>query len=672
MSKKFLRIFSFLLCMLAVLTLFPACNKSADPLVQSGISSLTVDAKKERVTVNVKLNARALQAHTGEKVYLYELLPGESIGDLSDSREPIASVKASAEMSFRFPLREETHNRLYSSYVVGFADGTLLSDNSYWIENPQALADCTEPFAWSSSPKGLVPSDGSDAMELGAMHAMFSLSFSAFTNGTDTFIFDGTDYSYSAAVLTALDKQILDATNAGLQVSLTVEADAFSSYAQATAVLDFLAMHYHTGENGTVSAFFMDAGSSASAAHTAVLCRLANQALRSRCANGRVYAVSSAETLDSAKVFFSDVSLALAAGGEMAWGASVKPAVSSPVWEGGQDALSVQNLAELSSFLFSLKNGERISWFAVSPFVLQAESDEELTAAFVYAYRMAASAKAGLIFYGSHMDDATGIRTEAGKARRMTAAFETVDSGLCDEDKLLCKTLLGDAWETLPAEKSTRTVKKGTAGLGTAGLKEQALFDFSKGDCYGFTGIGSITVPELRDSSAFSTQVLYTWLRPQYGTLAGVRKVLANASALDGAVSMSVCLLTQVPDADSCRVRLRLDGLSSDGTLLTYTADTEMKNQSWQTVTFQIADFVAEADLSGPCVMTLTVEPDVSTDTAYVLWVRDVYMRCPSKTFDKIFPVFLILIGAALGFVGVIALYRRTSYQNKKNKRRRQ
>lgn len=667
MQRNIFKAAALILTLACCLCLFPACQKN-DPLAQNGIASILLEKNKTRAVATVTLDARTLQAHTGEVASLYELLPGENTADLA-GREPIAVSGVKATMKFGFLLESENHTRLYSTFVVGFEDGTFLSANGKRIENPHVLADNTQAFPWVSSPKGLAPDNADLAAELGAMHAMYKLSLAEVTDGSDVFSFGTTDYSYSAAVVAALDQRILAATNAGLQVSLTLKLDSTPSAAHITAILDLLASRYAGGEYGLLSALFLEGGEDTSAADAASLCLLANQALRSRVSNGRVYIVSSADTLTEAQVFFSDVQHALAACGAPEWGAAVKTHfdLSTEATDESSDTLTPENLSPLSSYLFSSAANGRAAYFAVTDLAFSAEDEDEQAAALAYTYRAASAAKAGLIFYASDTDETCGLYTSTGEARRAATVFASLDTGLSAEDQLLCTTLLGDRWTNLAATKATRGISTGAASLGTGGFAEQPLFDFTTAETYGFAGIESTAQPISRNSAYFRCPVLYTWLKPSQNA-AGVRKTMENGTALKDAMSISVNLLTQAPDTETCTARLRLDGYATDGTLLTHLSEIEIQNGSWQTVTFQISAFVANADLSKPCTLSLTVEPAQQADEEYVLWVRYMDVRTPEPVLGGLLPIVLIVGGILLGFLGVFIIYHKTG-SNQRRKR---
>ena len=658
------KIFCFVLAFTMLACLLTGCQKTADPMAKSGFQSLTVDSKG-RVSASVTLDLRTVQAYTGQKAYLYELLPGEDVTSLA-AREPLDEAKVESKLHFRFPLHNGTDGtQLYSSFAVGFEDGTFLADGGYWIENPELLAKDTREFGWAGSPKGLTADDAHDAAALGAMHVMYEIKLSELLNGTDTVSFGGESYAISNAQLAALDAQIIPACNAGMQVSLTVIPDSFPSYKAFAAVVDHLAARYTYEEGASLSAIFIK---DAESINTALLCRLANQALRSHVANGRVYVTTSITSLTEVNTFFSSLSDQLSASGKLEWGAAVVPQCADTLpWEENTNADTVTpaTLAGLSDTLFTAA-GAHPSYFAVCGLSYSAANEDKQAASFAYAYRAAALANAGLIFYGDHADDENGLRTEDGDARRIASLFSEIDTELSPENRLLCEDLIGDSWTKEIASRLSRTCVSGVANVGKGGLEEDILFDFTKGDTLGFTGVGSLGTPESHSSAAWDAPVLYTWIKPTYENRGGVRKILDDTTVPEKASSLSVQLLTQIPECERCTVYLRLEGLTESGARLTYESQAEIQNGTWQTVTYQIGNFTAEADLSRPCVLTLTTETAEECEEEYVLWVKGMNVRTPSGGIGNTISLLLILVGVAVGFLAVFLIYSKTSKKHRR------
>ena len=662
MLQKVVRFGCVLFTLVICCCLLAACHTEADPFAQSGIQSLTVD-KKEQVKAEVSLAVDDVQAHTGKKAGIYELLPGESVSVLAD-RAPLDEVKVRAHMSFSFPLMDGERSRLYSSFVLGFSDGTFLSPEGYWIENPQHLAGLTSAFLWTSSPKGLVIENANDAALMGCMHAMLEVRLSALLGGGEPVSFAGQSYTVSAEVLASLDAQIRSASEAGMQVSLSVSPDSFPSLEHAVAALDLLCSRYAGGDLGTVSAIFVDAPVTLDASTAAYLCRVANQALCSRVADGRVYVTSHAATLSGATSFFTALRDTLSAGGELQWGAAIAPVTSAAPWQAlGEDAMTVDRIATLKEALGYKGNATNAAWFAVCGLNYSAEDEAMQAVSYAYAYRASVAVAADLIFYASHVDDNNGIYSANGTPRRLASVFSSIDCGLSAADRLLCEQVAGEAWTQEASDFSSRAHVTGVASAGENETGEETvLFDFATGELYGFTGVENSGALSSNQSGTWNAPVLYTWLSPAVGNAGGVRKILNDATALKNTSSMSFRLLTQATGAEQCTVTLCLEGETENGERLTYQSEVAVTNGQWQTVTFQIANFTVDADLSRPCVLTLTTSPDEhATEEQHVLWLKDIRIRQLGRDFGVWIPVVIIAGGIAVGLTAVLLLYRRTS-----------
>ena len=567
-------------------------------------------------------------------------------------------------------VRKSPQGRMMAStsFCVAFEDGSLLTADPFYVENPQSLAENTDAFAWQKSPKAIQNADAHDAVSMSAMHAAYEISFSELTDGADTFTYHDQTYTVSFAALERLDGQVLSATEAGMQVSLILRPDARLSAMETVSLLDMLTARYAGGEHGLVSAILLR---TERADEMASLCRLTSLALRSHVANGRVYVIAPSASLSETQSFFENLRLAFLASGEISWGAAVTSQASdaSP-WEStDEDVVSISDLSSLSSSLFTAPEDGRISYFALCDLAFSADDETLQAASYAYSYLSAVSANAGLIFYRDHVGAQAGLRDESGEARRILSVLKEIDKGLSPADRRMCEQTVGAAWKNLTQPEASRVLVSGTANLGATGFQEEVLFDFSSGSLLGFTGAGSLTVPEIRSSAAWGKPVLYTWVDPAHYTEGGVRRVLHGGEIPKGATSLSVQLLTQIPSTESCRVRLTLEGVSENGHRMTYEKEVEVAGENWQTVTFGISAFASEVDLSQPCVMTLTTEPLSETPEEYVFWLRGIHVRYPVRDNGSLWAIGIVLAGLAVGFLIVFLIYRATAATPRKRRR---
>ncbi len=652
MLRKTTRIFALLIALITLLSLLPACQKT-DPFADNGFSSLTIHKKGEKVEATVTLGDELVEAHTGTRAFLYELRPGETVADLS-SRDPLDNAKVRAKMEFEFPLTDGGYNRVYSAFVIVFNDGSLLSYDGYWIENPELLADNTAEFPWESSPKGLVVSNPDDAAALGVMHAMVEVSLAELVTGTLNTSFNGRDYGLSAETVARLDGEISSASAAGMQVSLSIKADTLLSTDCMAATLDYLAARYTSGRHGNVTAIFLSDTDSVSEAELALWCRLANQALLSRVKNGRVYVGSCETGISETKAFFAEIDRLLSLGGPIAWGALVAlPESDGAAWETPSDPnrLSPATLGEIGNFFLRHTDTKYAQWLAVTDLSCSALDQDVQAASFAYAYYAADSAGADLIFYAHQTDEAAGIYAANGDTRRMASLFASIDCGLNATDASLCARVIGEAWEKLDRDATSRVVLTGLPSVGTSGDTGEMLFDFSGGDTHGVVGVGTLTPPATATFMDGKSTALCVGIDPaSIHAAGGIRKILTDASALENTTALAVRLYVAGEPYGKASVALRLDGVNTDGARISYESVAELENGDWQTVDFRITSFTAELDLTQPVVMTLSAEPQGSED-AFELWVQDVRVSHLEKDYST-----WITLGVIVGCVLVTAL----------------
>ena len=674
MTNQLKRGACLLAALLICLCLFPACKKEGDNYRKSGFSYLTLD-EKGRVETEVVLGSAEVQAHSGQTAYLYELKPGET-ADALTGKAPLDEAKVKSTLRFRFPLADGDRTRLYSGFVVGFSDGTLLSSDGYYIQNPQLTATDAAPFAWSQSPKGLVTDEAADAVELGCAHAMVEARFSELLNGSEAFSFGGASYTLSAEARALIDMKVKTATDAGMQVSLTLIPDQLPSMETAVALIDHLCARYAGGEYGKVTALFVDtaplpdSGTDNGQAFTrtaAELFRVANTALRSRIANGRVYVISRKTLLSDTKIFFSQLQTHLTAGGEVTWGAAVVPTLPSPVWRAaGDDEMSPSELSKLHNFL--IQDSLKASWFAVCGLAFSAADPNTQAASYAYAYREAVDADADLIFYASHVGDTAGLRASDGTERPITTLFSSIDSGLDAESLSLCKGTEGLDWDASDVNLTSRTAVSGVSIAESAHFDEEVLFDFTAEDgVRGFSGIGCLQAPAARESGSWQTSVLFCKVAPTYASRGGVCRVLDRADELRDFSSLSWQLLSYVPDAEICTVTLTLEGETDGGERVTYESRVDLKNNMWQTAVFYVEEFTALADPDRPCVIRLSTSSDaMSAQTPSDLWIHSVSGVKSGTDLGAALPIIVIAVSAVAVMTVVFLIYRKTSRETYK------
>ncbi len=635
-----------------------ACAASNDPLAVYSFRSVTVNARG-RVTAAVTLDVRQVQAHTGEKAYLYELLPGEDASALSE-REPLDEAKVSSRMEFTFDLIEEGHTRLYSDFAVGFADGSFLT-LTRGLDNPSALADGTGCFLWENDPKGLVLGDVYTASGLGMGHGMVNVSFSALRGEGTVFTFDGVDYSLSSSALAGLDRQMKAAMESGMQISLRWIPDDGMTITETVALLDFLAERYAAGGVGAVSAFFLDTGDAMEADRASELLRLSYLALSARNASGRVYLLTAADRLSAVEGFFADVAEQIEAMGAFAWHAAVAPVTEAE----DEDAMTPSALLALNTSLGELSHAP--SSLSVCDLSYPMSDPDAQAVWYLYVYAEARAAGAELIFYDATGEDC-GWRAEDGISLPLEVALQTVNTGVDSNLLYLCRVSSSEIYAAVSALAPTRTLMGGGATVGGSTSDGSMLFDFSDGDTLGFSGHGALYAPVTYDSATFGSPVLYTWLDPTKGDV-GVRRLLSDGEDLSGVSQLSVELLAQYGQAGTTVYTLSLMGTDRQGLPLSYSARVEGGSDKWCTLTFQVSLFTEAADLSHPCTVTLTAEREDASDP-FVLWIRAFRTVSPGFDLWAFVPILAIPLAAGVTAVLIWLFYRRTANRNAYGRRR--
>ena len=655
--KRMLKIGAMLLCIILLTALLPACAKENDPFTITGFPSLTIE-KNNTLRAVVNLSIADVEAHAGEKVYVYEVLPGED-WIVYNKSEPVGEAEIGSEMVFEIPLYDGEHTRLYSSFVVCYENGKPLMEQARAIDNPGQLASCNVVFDGAMSPKGLSVSDVDTAAMLGTTHAMLNVSISALCSGWgESYRFDGEEYTYSSSSLKTLDNQVRDAYAAGMQTSLRMNFDSIGTKT-ALAVLDFLATRYSNEDFGVVTAFFVEASSTRVASSVAVF---ANTALASNVKNGRVYVVCNATDIDQAEAFYATVANRISSLGDFSWGAAISLSDLDSTylpWEqsekGGVDLHSLSNLVERVT---DLKGGP--SYLAVCDLNFDATDENLQATSLAYAYAKAIEAKVGLVYYDSQMGDC-GLFDSKGRARASAEIFQHIDIGLGAAQTYLCKSVSDTAWNTISLLKPTRTHLSGNGGTGYGVGKQEMLFDFSDGKTFDFISIGGVGAPQIRDSDAWKKPVLYTWLNPQEG-LNGIRALMEDGQALSNASAITFRFLAQYKEiaAESCKLTLCLMGADVNGATVTYEADASFRAKKWQTLTFDVSDFTARADLSRPCSISVLCEPSVECNENFVLFFKDISAFYPQDNGGIFLPVILLtLAGILIGFLLIFIMYRR-------------
>lgn len=666
---RFLRLQGlFLLFLLLSLTVgLSACSGKTDPLATSSFSALRIGSDGS-VTAEISLDLRTVQAHTGERICLYEFLPGEALTSAA-GKTPVAEAKVASSVRMSFPLVSGGHTGLYSIYGVGFSDGSLAG--LFRVpDNPAPGGVRDNAFPRSASRKAVANVDASVADSMQMPHFIAEVRFSDLLAASGIrFTFEDTEYAVSSAVIEGLDRQFSDAAQAGMQSSLRIIPDASVGAAQKTALIDFFAARWCVGEDAGVTAFFVDVRELSAPEEAALFCRIANHALLSRTSAGRVYLVRGDKSLSALSAFYENTAECLAAIGDIRFGAAVVPAGDVLPWERvDPDLTAVQNLSGLLSAWQEAKFApSRLAVTDLSYASAAGEGAQTRAAAYADAYAQAASAGAGMIVFRAGDGEAETFLTAAENAALVRLLSE-MDTGISSEDLFLLRSVSVDAAERVAALSPDCRRLSGVASAGAGSGNGSYLFDFSKGDLFGFSAVGGAADPELKSSAAWNRETLFAWLLPS-APRTGLRKTMSG-EALAGISSLALQVSPQYANVGSCTLTLCLEGTGTDGTVLRYEASATVENNRWQTVTYNIALFTVDMDPDLPCILSVLVSPEAGAEEGsepFGFWMRGILVSAPEKEANVI-PFLLGGAGIVLT-VGLVFLCYRISV--KKSRKRR-
>ncbi len=231
---------------------------------------------------------------------------------------------------------------------------------------------------------------------------------------------------------------------------------------------------------------------------------------------------------------------------------------------------------------------------------------------------------------------------------------------------VLVAALLCTSAAALGTVQEKNIVSTGSVGEGTG--KQTTLVDFTASYLCGFATLGNIATPTFTQSGAWGSPVLYAWVDSAEAET-GIRGTLESASLLQGADTLSIQLLAQYTKTANYKVTLRLEGTDKNGAPLTLEASTTASSANWQTVTFDVSAFVAEANPDAPCTVTFLTSSDAAESEQFVLWVRSLYTSQLEAWPELLVPVAAAACGFLLGFALFYVIYRATCKKNRRPRR---
>ena len=193
---------------------------------------------------------------------LYHLVASD-VNQAAPVGADVAQMPVAAATNFTFPLGKNTAaSMLYKKFTVCVSKGGVLSpvSNSMFITNPEAVATHTIP-RMDNGKKGII-ADASvynigtrQLAQLGTKQATVTLELSKVSNGRGVpYNYNGKDYYFNTAYLSAYDNFLARLNTQGIQVTLILVCDAnangnfISPYA-----LNGLGLHTYYGLNASTT-----------------------------------------------------------------------------------------------------------------------------------------------------------------------------------------------------------------------------------------------------------------------------------------------------------------------------------------------------------------------------------------------------------------------------------
>lgn len=730
------------LCLICLITLLlMGCQQKA-PIEQNAVTAVVPDGKGS-ITVKAELTESFLSTYLEKKVYLFEL-PSLYTADVDLSElDPVAEIKVKDRMSVKIEAYDGVRSRLYSSFLLASYD--RMSDTYTVLTKPLAVSDFSGMGAASSrqdgevSIKGLISDHPADAIRLGISHTvvdvhMERLILSHWQEGALAYIYNGTTAYLNQTELTRLDETVDAYTSAGVQVYLrfllgentdnanmplmlycptdgAVTEAAFYAVnmndSRTAAIMegffDFMAGRYAScGEDSApVNAFILGYRVNHEAAFNYAgggtlddyvsnyekLVRVANTALKSHTADGRVYI-----SLDSRRTagdveggwdvpsFLSAFRDACALRGDYDWNLACELYADTPeVWveQAAVDAgyYTVHSLKTLTDLLASDQyrtpdGAERrilISGFSIPAVPKGAAPSEEnnrkQAASYGYAYMTCVqNGRVEALIYSAYADTAENADaepqcglwtlTERGdelaiaEPRPIYDLFRKIDTSdapglsaeltaiIADPFIKLERALAGreQPVKTLHAEATLEAFE-------LRHLKAEPLFAFDEGTLHGFENGGELTYMELVHTEVLNEVTFYSrYDRTAVSDPMGIT-VTVPASRLMGGESIILDLYAgMVPGTGASgtmpTVTLRMScpakgRVAEGGGAVLYEASVDGVNSGvWQTAVFDVQEFTSLLDISDEVTLTLFMDysPEDNVLGAHQMGISGMYI----------------------------------------------
>ncbi|MBQ5809833.1 MAG: hypothetical protein IIW21_08780 [Clostridia bacterium] len=525
----------FLLLAVIASFLLASCADGDAGYTETRIVSVLAD-KKNDITVSAQLSAETLEAAgEGGRVYLFAILPGESVSDIG-KMSPVAEKRADTEISFVLDNDSSSLPLLYAKYVMAVknASGYEIVSPAAYVENPELFAD----FSFEREPlskKGLAGVSAGEAEALFVSQTVIDVPVDSFINcehGGDSCGLGISTYKVCAERLAMLDHQVRTFGDSGITVYLRFiinsAADAGSALPLA-ALTEYISARYSDSVCDFILAF--DLGAPVCDIYTtAALLRAFRTAAVSVNDAANVYfsvsCIFNTELGGGSRALLESLFDALSYNGAIDFGIaldmSAAKLLDTAVWNdpiasadltGGY--ITVRNLEMLVDFLHGeqyLFDGNQreivVTDFAVRTEGANAEDVQGTAIAFGYYKALSLETVRGII-YASCADtgDSAGLRDENGE-KRSYKVFGALNTNRAEAETEFALRLIGvNRWASVvgsfkvPAPAYAKEHLQIRYSSQIDGLKRRNVFDFSTGASNGFYPSEGAVSSELKELS---------------------------------------------------------------------------------------------------------------------------------------------------------------------------
>lgn len=166
-----------LLCTLIVLLLFVSCGATGGESGATGVTSVQLNGRGDKLKITVSLGAEDLEKYQKESLYLFALDAADTVETVESGKlAPLSDKSASATMRYEVAFRydNDQRTRLTQRFLIAAkTEGgyRVLSEAAY-LSNPEVLASESRESGMTTTLKGLSVAPGENMQDLSPAHTV--------------------------------------------------------------------------------------------------------------------------------------------------------------------------------------------------------------------------------------------------------------------------------------------------------------------------------------------------------------------------------------------------------------------------------------------------------------------------------------------------------------------